>query len=403
MTNVNWTARYADVITALPHLVADAPVTLCGLGACIDARVLLEDIGPMLDSTVPQAVALGRLLQTRARDGKGGELAYDWPEGPIWISQNLPVLYSLGGTGPHAAWVLSALGAPALLALENRSDKMLKLVPEDVLLAEGGDIVRAAAAKPSRGERPCVFIFEYTAGMAIGDVVPSRSSRVIVRFADLGLERDDAFDLVSTRMAQQAGAGLVSGFTAVPPENLDVELRRVTALARGWRTAGLRTVHLELAGYDALDHAEKVLDGLKGCVTSVGMSESEFKAIRRTTSVTWEEMTEFGDRMDVDRICIHADQWAAAVTRRDVGVERSALMAGCLVASTRAGVGKPAFPAALDPSARFEDVPFSQRASANGWQFASCAAPYIRRPKTTLGLGDTFTAGCLLVLGLRSC
>lgn len=399
MSGSEWANCYGKVIAALPHIAAEAPVTFCGMGACIDARIFLHDIGPMLASAQAEATAFGRMLQARAAKGKGGELAYDWPDGPTWIAENLPVSYALGGTGPHAAWTLSAIGAPALLALEDRSNKMLGLVPGDVMLAEGDRIVRAGTVQPSGTERPKVYIFEYTTGRSVGDVVPVRSSRIIVRFADLGLENDASFERASVRLASRAGAGLVAGFTAVPSEILDAELRRVVALVRSWRAAGLATVHLELAGYDALDHARKVLDAFKGCVTSLGMSQSEFTALRGDPPVLANAMMSFGDQMEVDRVCVHADHWAASVTKRDQAVERGALMVGSLVASTRAGIGKPVLPTTLDLSARFQDLPFGLEGGVGSWQVVACASPYISHPKTTLGLGDTFTAGCLLALG----
>ncbi len=399
MSGLDWEARYRDLVAALPRMVAEAGVTLCGLGACIDARVLLQDIGPMLDAAVPEAVALGRLLQARAAEGKGGELAFAWPGGPAWLAGHVPLTFTLGGTGPHAASALSALEAPALLALEDRSAPMLRGVPGDVLLADGDAVVRAAEIVPSGPERPKVYIFEYTAGTPVGDVVPSRSSRIIVRFADLGLEHDAAFDRVSVELAGRAGAGLVSGFTAVPSGRLEAELRRVADLVAAWRDAGLATVHLELAGYDAPAQARQVIDAMRGRVTSVGMSESEFIALHRTPRVDRDALIDFGDRMAVDRVCVHADRWAACVTRRDPEVESSALLTGYLLASARASAGRPTKPTGLDPSALFEEPPFEHGPEPGRWRLAACASPYIRRPETTLGLGDAFTAGCLLALG----
>ena len=102
-------------------------------------------------------------------------------------------------------------------------------------------------------------------------------------------------------------------------------------------------------------------------------------------------------RLGVDRLCVHADTWALTATRGDAEQERAALMVGCLLASTRAALGYPARPVATPPGAIFEQPPDEH--NGGDWNVVACAAPYLPRPATTLGLGDTFMAGCLLVLG----
>ena len=400
--DAGWAEAYAAVISTLRHLAAQAPLTFCGMAACVDARVSLHDIGPMLAADSPPAAELARLLQARAERGTGGELPYAWPEGPAWIAAHLPVRYAMGGTGPHAAWVLSAVRAPALLALEDRSAAMLRLVPPEILLAEGDRLLPAGAVPPRGAARPEVFIFEYTAGRPVGQVVPTRSSRIIVRFSNLGLEHDEAYDRLTIGLAPEAGAGLVAGFSAVPVADLDREARRAFSLARAWREAGLRTVHLELAGYDTTAMVETVLDAARGTASSIGMSHSEFLWLRGRSADLGGAMAALGEAHGMDRVCVHADHWAAAVTRCDPERERRALLLGCLLAGARAAAGRPVPPRALAPEARFETLPFAPLARHGAWSFVAVAAPHLQHPATTLGLGDTFTAGCLLALGART-
>lgn len=395
----DWHEAYRGTISDLPGVARSAPPTLCGLGACVDARVAMHDAAALFETDLPEAAALARLLEDRAERGIGGEVVVDWPGGPDWLAARLPVRRALGGTGPHAAWTLSAVGAPALLALEDRSAAMLELVPPDILLARDGRAVRAGAVRPEGRRRPEIFIFEYTAGRPVGAVVPTRSSRIIIRFHDLGLEHDDAFDHASRDLAATAGAALLSGFSAVEAADLGMETARVFALARSWRDAGLSTVHLELAGYATPALRETVLAGLRGAVTSVGMSQSEFLAIVGGTSPPGPAMARLADALGVQRLCVHADHWAASVTRSDPAHERRALLTGCLLAGARATAGHPVMPAALDRHVVFEPLPFEPFERLEAWSFVACASPYVRQPETTLGLGDTFTAGCLLILG----
>ena len=394
-----WTHSYGELIAALPQIAADAKLTLCGMSACIDARVSMHDMQVLFDSDEPQAAAFGRMLASRAKRGIGGELSVDWPDGPAWLAAHVPVRTAFGGTGPHAAAVLTALGAPALLCLGDRSAHMLAHVPHGVLLAEGGRLVRAQDLLPHGERRPEIFIIEYTAGRTAGPVVPERSSRIIVRFDNLGLEDDPAFDRLTPALAAEAGAGLLAGFNAVPEPDLDRETKRVFGLAGSWRAAGLDTLHLELAGYDSSALLARVLRAARGIITSIGMSHSELATIDGSADDIFGAMIRLGDRFDGARVCVHADHWAAAVTKNDPELERQALMAGCLLASARAAAGRSVRPQALDAAAQFHPMPFPQQSRHGSWSLVACASPYLEKPATTLGLGDTFTAGCLLALG----
>ncbi len=395
----DWPARYRDLCLRLPDIVARSRLTLCGMSACVDARVEMHDMAPLLEARdPPEAAALASLLQDRAARSVGGEVRLDWDDGPAWLRAHVPVSFALGGTGPHAAWVLSTLGAPTAVALEDRSARMLACLPETLMIAEDS-MLRHGRDATARGEaRPEIFIFEYTAGLPVGPVVPTRSSRIIVRFNDPGLEHDPAFDRLSRERAGTAGAGLVAGFQCVPPDELDGEVERVGALAREWRVAGLATVHCELAGYDNWSVCADVLERLAGAVTSVGMSHSEFLLLA-TDPDLGRGMRALGEAFGLDRVTVHADHWAASATRNDPALEVDALMTGCLVASARADAGRPVVPLQVAAGAAFHAPPFPVPVSMDGWTLVSCPSPYQETPSTTLGLGDSFTGGCLMVLG----
>ncbi|WP_162918797.1 ADP-dependent glucokinase/phosphofructokinase [Taklimakanibacter deserti] len=398
----DWNGHYQELIGDIPRIAATAPLMLFGLSACVDARLLAHELGPLFAPDAPlQARSFGEMVKDRARRGIGGEVRVDWPEGPAWLAQHVPITYALGGTGPQAAWSLAAIGAPALIALEDRSAHKLAQVHPDILIAEAGQARRAAEIVPRGLRQPEIFIIEYTAGRAIGDVTPQRSSRIIVRFHDPGLEHDVQFDELSVKLAPRAGAGLISGFNSIPYEKIDPEIAPVRRMVEHWRAAGVPTVHLELAGYDTPSHRDRVIDRLKGAITSLGMSHSEFIQLTPETPDLAESMCALGAKLDLDRVCVHADHWAASVTRDDPEEERRALLMGCLLAGTRAAHGVPAYPRSIAAQATFTDPPFPTFARLGAWSFVSCAAPHLAHPKATVGLGDSFTGGCLLMLGLR--
>ncbi|HTN96162.1 MAG TPA: hypothetical protein VL101_04230, partial [Nordella sp.] len=95
----------------------------------------------------------------------------------------------------------------------------------------------------------------------------------------------------------------------------------------------------------------------------------------------------------------HADHWAAAATRREAEMEHQALMMGCLLAGTRATHGVPAYPKDIDARATFGTPPLPPLLRQGAWSVVTCASPYLEHPAATVGLGDSFTGGCLLMLG----
>ena len=361
----------------------------------------MHDMSALLDAA-PESDAgrLAQFLKERARNGVGGEIKLDWPDGPAWLRANLPISYALGGTGPQAAWVLARLGAKVLLALENRHEAMLSQIPPGVFVGSEGKLTRAEDIEGHGPHVPEVFIFEYTAGHPIGDLTPNRSSRVIIRFMAHGLQQDGEFERVSRDVAPTAAAGLLSGFNDETPQRLDSSIDAAFGMAEDWRHAGLDVIHLESAdGYDSPAALEKVLNAAAGKVTSLGMSHSELLALYPDAHQPMQAMHALAKRLRLERVCVHADTWVASVTTGDPTVEKTALIAGSAIASARAANGAPVSAVHVDANAVFQPLPFPESSALDNWHFVACSTPYLERPKTTLGLGDSFTAGCLLVLG----
>jgi ADP-dependent phosphofructokinase/glucokinase len=220
-----------------------------------------------------------------------------------------------------------------------------------------------------------------------------------MRFHDPGLEHDAEFASLSAKLAARAGAGLVSGFNSIPEEKIASELAPVRRLIEQWRAGGVSVVHLELASYATPRHRDRVIGELTGAITSIGMSHSEFMELKPETSDLAMGMGQLANRLGLERVSVHADHWAAALTRGDPDDERRALLMGCLLAGTRAALGVPAHPRTIDAQATFTDPPLPLLARLGDWSFVTCAAPHLAHPKATVGLGDSFTGGSLLMLG----
>ncbi|HWL67473.1 MAG TPA: ADP-dependent glucokinase/phosphofructokinase [Geminicoccus sp.] len=398
---VDWHGAYAGLVRRLPGLAARAPVTLCGFSTCVDAYIRLEQAGPLLEADpATPAGRLARQLLERAWRGIGGEIHVDWPEGPAWLDASLPTRLGLGGTGAQAAQVLATLGAPTLVTVGDRSARQLeRFHPRvGVALADRTVPVAAVAAGPGPG-KPAHYIIEFAADSEVGGRVLPRSSRIICRFADDPLEHDPWFEGHSRRLAGQAGAAILSGYNEVPPDQLAAALAHTNELAAAWRAAGLRLIHLELGDFPDMAMAWQVMDGLRGPASSLGLSLSELEALLPDDRPVPERAVELAERMAVERVAVHYDTYALAVTRNDPHAELQALMAGSLLASTRAWHGEVRVPDQVPQGAVFQAPPCPPVGILGGWNLAACATPWLRRPAATIGLGDSFLAGTLLVLG----
>ena len=394
-------AAYRDTLQVLPAIVERARLTLCGFCACVDKTFDLHVVAPhLLASDDADANRLGRELRRRAAAGIGGEIRIDWPAGPAWLDRFVDQAPTVGGTSAQAANVLAILGAPTLLALEERGVEQLVALHPEIRLAQGTDIVPARSAAPrAGGRRPAHHIFAFTEGRPLADIVPKRSTRVILRFADDGLEHDPDFEHASVTLARIAGAAILSGFNNIPEAERDESFAMARRTALAWRAAGLATIHLELGDYPQPELRALTLERLAGGYTSLGMNINELGLLLPGDAPPEAKARALAERLRIERVAIHADDGALCVTRGDPECERLALRMGCLLAATRAALGRPAPPRELPADAEYRPTWRSRIAAESGWHTVTVSAPYLRHPKSTLGLGDTFVAGTSLVLG----
>jgi ADP-dependent phosphofructokinase/glucokinase len=424
MTSDFWREQYQALVPRLPGLAQNLPLTLCGLATCTDAYLRLADAESLFSARNEKAVLLARALQQRAANGIGGELFLDWPEAEEWIAHNLPISsWGLGGTGAQAAQALAVLGGRALITLEDRTQQQLSVIHPDVLIATqeglkkrsaiGEPVAPKSGVSPTKAElvapksrvggtkaepgssKPAHYIFEFSTGEVIGTERVKRSTRVIVRFANDRLDRDPDFARESVAQASQAGAGVICGFNEVPPASLAVELEYTKSLLAGWRAEGLSAIHLELGGYEEVGLRDRVLHDIGPLVSSLGMSHSELREFGSSdiASVAAKLRTAWG----LNRLCVHADTWALAVTNKDPERELAALMCGCFLAACRASAGKVSVPGGIPADAAFQHPPYPSINRLSDCSLVCCPAPYLEQPKATIGLGDTFLAGTLLV------
>lgn len=400
-----WPREYEALIGRLPQIVDRSRLTVGGFSACVDVYLSLSEAMGQLWAAARDCAAGAAMLgelERRAANGIGGELFVDWPGGPAWIDRHVSGRKAVGGTSAQAAYMLAELGAPALIAIEDRSQAQLDVLHPGTLAATAGGLLPVSALAGEGAGRPPHYIFEFTAGEMIGTARAPRSSRTIVRFDHSELQRDVAFVCASVERAADAGAGILCGFNEVPPEGGDAELEYALDVATAWRRARLKLIHVELGDFHSTALRDETIRRLLPAATSVGMSRSELADLTHLDEPPEVAAIRLAETYELDRVCVHADEWAFAVTRGDVGRELEALQAGCLLASARAANGYFTVPGRLPDGARFLPPPLPASLRRDGWSIACCPAPYLDKPAATIGLGDTFLAGTLLVLGAEN-
>jgi ADP-dependent phosphofructokinase/glucokinase len=399
MTQESWLKRYTSLLPRVSAHARRTRLILCGLASCADAYIRLAEAHALLTAKHGAGPsALAEELIRRTKQGAGGEFFVNWPDGETWVEKNLRIAnWGVGGTGVQAAQALAILGARALISLDDRSERKLSVIHPDVLIADSSGLKRRAGLNSQPGSEPVHYIFEVAAGERVGPVTASRSTRIIVRFAHHHLDRDPDFVCVSQENAQTAGAAVLCGFNELADESLNEELEYTRKLIAGWRQRGLTLIHLELGGYESTAARNRVLSVLGPFVTSLGMSHAELRGFGDGDVVR--QASRFAAEFDLRRVCVHADHWALTVTRDDAETELESLLCGCLLASCRAESGVACVPTRIPIAARFSspDWPLVGRFDNNS--VVCCVAPYLEHPKATIGLGDTFLAGTLLVLG----
>ena len=394
-----WRNALDALAAAVPDFVGTAKPLLTGFAACVDKLIDLHAIAPALKRE-PAGRILSDELMARARAGRGGEVQVDWPDGPRFLDQYAnPGATAIGGTSAQAASTLACLGAPAILALDDRSIEQLAVLQPGVKLIGGdGEVVSVGDVRPAGAGKPAHYIVEYSAGRALSDFTPTRSTRIVVRFADENLEYDPMFERYGRALGPGAGAALLSSPNAVAAERLPRALDRMASFALAWKRAGI-PVHLELGEYPAPGALDSTLRRMTGSLTSIGLNFNELPSIGIAPAALEAHMPAFAERHGLSRLVVHADHWALALTREDPERELDALAMGCLLASARAEAGRPVAKPHAPAAAAFAcppHVPISVCAGS-GWHIVCCAAPYLRNPASTIGLGDTFTAGTMLV------
>lgn len=395
-------AVYHAVANQVDKLAAGAAELYCGFSACIDIQIqITEQDGNTLRaacSAESDSIRdLANRITGRLRQGRGGELDSD-EEGVRWLSEHFRGTPVLGGTGAHIARAYATVGAPAVLELRDHSAQQLAVVPDSITIAAPNGLAKPVREASPVGQVPQdpIPVLEVTAGTKLWEgLTIKRSTRLIVIVR--GRTMDVTPDAVSYAQLSKPDGVIVSGFQTMKPSAWpEVSERLGLILAHRPNFA-----HHEVAEYQSLEFFDRVVSDLAQTTNSLGMSMSELNILAPGNQSAAERALELAKRLDLNRVCVHADWGAFTVTRNDPQQESLALLTGCLFASNRANSGPGGdLTAVPNDSAIFDRSAVAKFGSITDpeYAFVSVVAPYYQKPITTLGLGDTFVAGTSLVL-----
>lgn len=401
MARDSWRAQYEAVAQAQPDLVRDAGPVVAGFSATTDAlhRIDARSLGRLLgdERTSSSALDEGRLtLRSWVSAGRDGELFID-DEGAASGLVDLvgaPSKIQCGGTAVQACWGWSSVGLSPILALCSRNALQLSVAPERTMVFESGRLVPIVEIDAIDDSiPPSNHVLEFEKGVKAQGIEVKRSSRITVVFRRKRLQLDHDFFAHAAEHVS-GGVGLVSGLNGLGRRREEV-VPLIAHAARGWQEHGARLVHLELAEYSGSEELAEVLDLLGGAVTSVGMNADELARLVGSGSPP-KLAGEFALAHRLERVVVHGDRWALSVHRGDPGRERLGLLAGCLAAASRAERGSPSAIWSVPEAAKFAD-PDLNSWNHDGLRTTIVSSPYLASPRSTIGLGDTFVSGDLLV------
>lgn len=405
---LRWSERYSELALELMAGAGGAAPVLISSTVDVDEIYSMDEA--RFHSLIQRSVVQGDVAAEVAQEVRrqllaecDGELYWDWPDGTEWLQDVLgvPDRCQLGGTGPQAAWALDVLGARSIMALRRRHHEQLAVLPNNLLVCAEGGLVQVRELRPDDEVPPSKHaILEFYRDSTLLGARVGRSHRLILRFAPIALEMDCEFLAMQDELCPTAGAAVLSGLNGLATSDRE-SLEWARKVTRIWADNDVRLRHLELGDTRRPALFREVLGHLRGLCSSVGLSLSELWAIWGPGGEVATKACELAGALGTNCVVIHADEWSLAVHRDDREAIVRRLMSGNLLASARAVRGAPA--ADLVPAGQSQytgDLPSSTQLP-DGWNVDCVPVPHQPNPFSTIGLGDTFTAGLLLAGALE--
>ncbi|MBW7883848.1 MAG: hypothetical protein H3C34_14655 [Caldilineaceae bacterium] len=417
----------------LDLIVSLDTATIATLIASVDAARLQQKIEhPAYVIREPADLWAGLWIQLR--DQKGGEWPLEDAATYRWLREYLPGRPGVGGTGIQAACALARLGLRPLLNVPWRDRELLDLLPENVLITAGGQVLPAThgQARDPEHQTTVHFILEYARGttwrLAGQETTATRTDRFIVPFDPE--EREFHID-ATFRAASLALPGpkwlLASGFN-IPNRSARVfrAIEEAAAHMQAFRRDPTAQVHLELGELHQPEIRQRIRDRLFGLATSVGFNEHELGVLAGDLGRPKPALDHLPDVVGfcrhvaevygLARLNVHTSTYTLALTRFDPEVEQRALLLGCATAAFRAWqgdfapraqiaaqiAGLPFHPEGVEAGQALTSTSGLPQSGSSGLRAVLTPAFLCPQQRQAVGLGDTYTAGVLAAFACQA-
>jgi ADP-dependent phosphofructokinase/glucokinase len=296
----------------------------------------------------------------------------------------------IGGTGLQTSYAASYAGYHSIVNIPIMSDELEHIVKDNHLLNLAVD---------NKGDNPKHYIIEYSG--------QGRSNRLIFRKFN-----EFKADLITDSFVQQTKELscdwlLLSGYHAIDnSEDIDQALKNTIEFLESVRSEKLK-VHLELASIWSLREQWKIVETLRPYVDSVGLNEEEFAELiglkKQLLSLDdvdlLEEVEEGYSLINISNLILHTKQFSLVMSKDNhVTYWDHALESGNKLAFSRAMKGDFCNREEVEQitsNAQRSDRGVELREFAKGRDNIIIQPGFVGKTVSTIGLGDTFTAGLL--------
>ena len=380
---------------------------------------LHEEPSTRTGDVIDSMEAFARIVSYYMIHGLGGEIDITNIAVCEYLEKRFHTGYALGGTCAQGAAALNALGFPVIAHITDRSNEVCRLMSGaglDTVTREGvAPMMQSATSElPVRH-----MILQYPKGATVTFEGRSWqapvSNRLIMDFDTIhkAMPVDPWFYDYCEKEARQILVYCISGLNGIIDERVMAE--KVDELIRHYQTVKQGNpdcmIYLEGACYLNPELKNLVFDRLSSVVDLYGMNEEELvehaerfgqRTDKEDLSSVLKALRLLLEKYPVRGIILHTKDYAMYFGRKlaNCDIEKG-LTIGNLMAATRARTGRYGSyedcRETMNLALSAEGIRFVEALSQERLEEQVCIVPsrYMEHPKYTIGLGDTFMAGCL--------
>jgi ADP-dependent phosphofructokinase/glucokinase len=300
---------------------------------------------------------------------------------------------AIGGTGLQAGCAASCAGHSAMVNIPIMSQELIELVSEYEQLVLLSD---------QEGDVPKHYILEYSEG--------AHSNRIIFRNS-----KEFSADLIAERFLKEIKEAknevswlLISGYNAFDSsEEIDLFLKKTVDILDSLKSKRLK-IHLELAAIWSLNEQWKIINTLRDYVDSIGLNEDEFQELfgLEESLLSYDDahflatVEEACQTLGFSNLILHTKQFSLVTSiKYDTTIWSKALKSGNKLAFSRAVNGR------ICDFDMVEDISKNSNLHPRGEKLMqltetknniTICPSFLGETVSTIGLGDTFTAGLLM-------